>query len=155
MTRCLHAALAAALCLCLPAGADEIPPGAVAPDADLEIKTPLTDAEADAFRGLEVFVDRKRGNCVACHSNFDVAAMQFLGEIGPNLDWVGDRLSPAQLRAIVVDPKTVYGAQTIMPAFYSDRGGARVLEKFRGKPILTAQEVEDVVAYLSELSRGY
>jgi len=56
--------VAGALSLCLPAGADEIPPGAAAPDAELEIKTPLTDAEPEGFRGLEVFevfVDRKRG----------------------------------------------------------------------------------------------
>ncbi len=117
------------------------------------VEEPLTDALPDAFRGLDVFVDRKLGNCVACHSNFDVAAMQFLGEIGPNLDWIGDRLSEGEIRAIMVDSKVVLGDQTVMPAFYTARPGFRTLESFQGKTILTALQVEDVVAYLSSLSQ--
>ncbi len=120
---------------------------------DYRVDAPLTTALPDAFRGLEVFIDRKLGNCVACHSNFDVAAMQFLGEIGPNLDWIGDRLSEAELRAILVDSKVVLGSGTVMPAFYTARAGNRTLAAFQGKTILTALQVEDVVAYLSSLSQ--
>lgn len=150
--RMTGAALGLAL-LAGPAQAGEIAPRDVVIGADLEVAAPVTDARARAFRGLQVFIDRKRGNCVACHTNFDVAAMQFLGDVGPSLDWVGDRLSPAKLRAIIVDAKKVFGEGTVMPAFYSTRGGARVREDLRGTPVLTAQEVEDLVAYLSELRR--
>jgi len=117
------------------------------------IDTPLTSETPDAFRGLEVFIDRKLGNCVACHTNFDVAGMQFLGQIGPVLDWVGDRLTEGEIRAILVDPKRVLNPNTAMPAFYTDRPGNRVMASFAGKTILTALEIEDVVAYLSSLSQ--
>lgn len=137
-----------------PSGAAEVAPGEVEFSEDLTIEQPLTGQRGDAFAGLEVFIDRKAGNCVACHTNFDVQAMQFLGNIGPSLDWVGERLSPARLRAILVDPKQVFGPQTIMPAFYSTVGGLRTAEQFKGKPILTAQQIEDVVAYLSSLRRN-
>jgi sulfur-oxidizing protein SoxX len=130
-----------------------IPPAEVVISDYGSVDTPLTDERADPFRGLEVFVDRKLGNCVACHTNFDVAAMQFLGEIGPNLDWIGDRLTEGEIRAILVDSKIVFGDQTIMPAFYTSRVEHRVLEAFNGKTILTALQVEDVVAYLSSLSQ--
>jgi len=120
---------------------------------DYRVETPLTTETPDAFRGLEVFVNRKLGNCVACHTNFDVAAMQFLGEIGPNLDWIGDRYTEAEIRAILVDSKMVLGSGTVMPAFYTSREGFRTLEAFKGKTILTALQVEDVVAYLSSLSQ--
>jgi len=117
------------------------------------VDAPLTTAIPDPFRGLEIFVNVKLGNCAACHTNFDVAAMQFLGEIGPNLDWVGDRLTEAEIRAILVDPKAVLNSDTVMPAFYTAREGFRTLEAFKGKTILTALQVEDVVAYLSSLSQ--
>ncbi len=137
-----------------PASAQEVtPPADVIITDDFRIEAPLTSEIPDAFRGLEVFVNRKLGNCVACHSNFDVAAMQFLGEIGPNLDWIGDRYTEAEIRAILVDSKVVLGSGTVMPAFYTSREGFRILEAFKGKTILTALQVEDVVAYLSSLSQ--
>jgi len=130
-----------------------VSPSDVVIDDDYLVVTPLTDELPDAFRGLEVFIDRKLGNCVACHTNFDVAAMQFLGEIGPNLDWIGDRLSVEELRAIMVDSKAVLGDGTVMPAFYTARPGYRTIEAFEGKTILTALQVEDIVAYLASLSQ--
>ncbi len=129
------------------------PPAEALISAYGSIDAPLTDERPDPFRGLEIFVDRKLGNCVSCHSNFDVAAMQFLGEIGPNLDWIGDRLTEGEIRAILVDSKSVFGEQTIMPAFYTARPGYRTLPVFQGKTILTALQVEDVVAYLFSLSQ--
>lgn len=134
--------------------AQEVTPSDVTYSSATTIETPLTTAEPDAFRGLNIFIDRKLGNCVACHSNFDVASMQFLGEIGPNLDWIGDYYSRGELRAILVDSKIIFGPNTVMPAFYTAREGNRTLESFQGKTILTALEVEDVVAYLSSLTRG-
>ena len=74
---------------------------------------------------------------------------QFHGEVGPPLDGVGDVYSAAELRARIVNPKTDL-PDTIMPSFYH-LGGNRVAEQFAGKTILTAQEVEDVVAYLLTL----
>lgn len=132
---------------------DVVAPGSVEITAGSTIDYPLTTEAPDPFRGLDIFVNRKLGNCVACHSNFDVAAMQFLGDIGPNLDWIGDRLTEGEIRAILVDSKFVLGPQTIMPAFYTSRSGFRTLEAFQGKTILTAIQLEDVVAYLSSLSQ--
>ncbi|MEM7530309.1 MAG: sulfur oxidation c-type cytochrome SoxX [Pseudomonadota bacterium] len=148
-----HFAIAfVATCFAAEAGlSEEIAPEDVIITDDFTVVERLTETPGKPFRGLEVFIDRKRGNCVACHTNFDVEAMQFLGEIGPSLDWIGDRMKPEEIRAILVDPKRVFGEQTIMPAFYTTEHGARTLEEFKGKPILTAQEIEDVVAYLSEL----
>lgn len=145
--------IACAVAACGVAKAADVPPGDVVIDDDFSIAEPLTDGRANSFRGLEIFIDRKRGNCVACHDNFDVEAMQFLGEIGPSLNWVGDRYSRGELRAILVNPKKIFGETTIMPAFYSLDTGVRVLEQFQGKTILTAQEIEDLVLYLSLLRK--
>ncbi len=110
----------------------------------------LTGVAGDPANGRAVFKNRKKGNCLACHANADLASEQFHGEIGPPLDGVGDRYTEAELRGIIVNAKMVF-EDTIMPAFYRVDGLNRVLEKFQGKTILTAQEVEDVVAYLMTL----
>lgn len=133
-----------------PAAAAEVAPGEVAVE-DMAIDRPLTDAPGDPESGRELFAARKLGNCLACHANADMSEMNFHGEIGPALDGVGDRWNEAELRAIVVDPKAIFGDATIMPAFYRDSGYNRVLHDFEGKTILTAQQVEDVVAYLKTL----
>lgn len=134
-------------------GGAEVPPDEVVFVDDVAVPEPLTAKRGKPYRGLETFVDRKLGNCLACHINFDVQAMQFLGDVGPNLDWIGERYTRAELRAIVVDPKKVFGEGTLMPAFYVTDAGARVREEYVGKTILTAQQVEDVVAYLASLRR--
>ncbi|MFT4794549.1 MAG: sulfur-oxidizing protein SoxX [Paracoccaceae bacterium] len=120
---------------------------------DLKVPKPLINRRGKSFRGMEVFIDRKRGNCVACHSNFDVQAMQFLGNVGPNLNGVGSRYSKPELRAILVDSHRMFGDETIMPGFYVKRWGARTPEKFQNTTILTAQEIEDLVSYLLELQQ--
>lgn len=146
--------IVAAMLIASPAVAQDIvPPGAVQFSDANTVEQPLTTETPDAFRGLEVFVDRRLGNCVACHTNYDVAGMQFLGEIGPVLDWVGDRMTEGEIRAVLVDPKFVLSPDTLMPAFYIDRPGTRTMAAFQGKTILTAIQVEDVVAYLSSLSQ--
>ena len=74
----------------------------------------------------------------------------FHGEVGPPLDGVADRWTPEELRGIVSNSGQTFEG-TIMPAFYIDSGYTRPLEDFAGKSILTAQQVEDVVAYLMTL----
>ncbi|PTW63350.1 monoheme cytochrome SoxX (sulfur oxidation) [Breoghania corrubedonensis] len=131
--------------------------GTMAPDAvrieDMELSQPLTDTAGDPARGREVFAARKLGNCLACHANKDLSNELFHGDVGPSLDGVAGRWSPAQLRAIVVNSKTVLGEATVMPGFYSLDVGADVAEEFAGKTILSAQDVEDVVAYLTTLKQ--
>ena len=75
----------------------------------------------------------------------------FHGDVGPVLDGVADRWSAEELRAIVVNSKAVFGDETVMPGFYSLEVGKFVSEDLVGKTILSAQEVEDVVAYLGTL----
>lgn len=118
---------------------------------DMTVSTSLTGVPGDPANGRKVFANRKKGNCLACHSNGDLAELLFHGEIGPALDGVADRYTAAQLRAILVNSKAVFH-DTIMPAFYVDPATLhRVMAKFQGKTILTAQEVEDVLAYLQTL----
>jgi L-cysteine S-thiosulfotransferase len=116
-----------------------------------EVAGSLTDVPGDAVAGRETFAGRKLGNCLACHLNADLSDLGFPGEVGPPLDGVGDRYTQAQLRGIVTNSKNTF-EDTIMPAFYRDPAEInRPLEGFEGTTILTAQQVEDVVAYLLTL----
>jgi len=113
------------------------------------ISAPLTSAPADAARGRKIVVDRTVGACVLCHAGpFPEERIQ--SDIAPNLSSVGDRLSPGQLRLRLVDPQLL-NPDSIMPATYRSEGLSRVAEAWRGKPVLSAQQIEDVVAYLSTL----
>ena len=128
--------------------------GAVAPGdvayEDGAVAAPLTDAAGDPAAGRDWFADRKLGNCLACHTNSDRDDQSFHGEVGPTLDGAGDRWTEAELRGIVANAKMTF-EDTIMPAFYRDAGFTRVNEKFAGATILSAQQVEDIVAYLATL----
>ena len=114
------------------------------------VEASLTGQPGDPVAGRAVFADRKLGNCLACHTNTDLSEESFHGEVGPPMDGVADRWGEAELRAIVTNSKKVFEG-TIMPAFYIDSGYERPLEDFEGTSILTAQQVEDVVAYLLTL----
>ncbi len=114
------------------------------------VSTSLTGTPGDPANGRKVFANRKLGNCLACHKNSDLSEQQFHGEIGPALDGVAERYDEAQLRGILVNSKKTFEG-TIMPSFYRLKNGARTMKKFQGKTILTAQQVEDVVAYLKTL----
>lgn len=116
-----------------------------------EIAMSLTGSNGDAVKGRDVFINRKKGNCLACHSNKEISEQSFHGKIGPPLDGVADRWEPSELRAIMVNSKVVLGDETIMPSFYRVKNGARTMKKFVGKTILSAQQVEDVLAYLQTL----
>ncbi len=115
------------------------------------IPEPLAGARGDAKRGEQVMVTRQLGNCLSCHEVSALRGYEFHGEVGPSLDGTGGRWDAAALRMIVVDPKRVFGDATAMPAFYRIGRLNRVRPEFEGKPILSAQQVEDVVAYLSAL----
>lgn len=110
------------------------------------IATALTEQAGDPARGVEVMVDRELGNCLACHAvSLDE---EFFGTTGPSLVGVGARLTAAQLRLRVVDSKRVNPA-SMMPAYFRSEGLQRVLPEFAGKTILSAQQLEDVVAFLA------
>ena len=147
----LSAGIVAALCAgTTAAAAKDVAPGDVK-IVDGELAKPVSDAAATAAEGRKFFADRKLGNCLACHANSDMSEQLFHGEVGPSLDGVAERWSPAQLRAIVVNSKAVFGEQTVMPGFYSLEVGRDVAKDFQGKTILTAEQVESIVAYLATL----
>ena len=114
------------------------------------VAAPLTSMPGDAASGKQTFINRTLGNCLACHEVTELSDHPFHGRVGPGLDGVADRYSEAELRAIIVDSKSVF-EDTIMPAFYRADGFNRVGKKFAGKTILQAQQVDDVLAYLKTL----
>jgi sulfur-oxidizing protein SoxX len=111
------------------------------------IDKPLAPA-GDAARGREIVLARE-SNCVLCHSIPGLEG-RAAGDLGPSLAGVGAKLRPAQLRLRIVDSSRLNPA-TIMPPYHRVEGLTAVAREFRGRPILTAQEVEDVVAYLGTL----
>lgn len=135
------------------------------------IKASLTDKAGDVKAGLGWMAHRRLGNCLACHEvppiekmaektpRLKVTALNgksgnmplgVHGKIGPTLEGVASRYTEGELRMLIVDPKTAY-PETIMPAFHKNAGFTRVFPDCKGKTILSAQQVEDVVAYLKTL----
>lgn len=112
------------------------------------ITKPLTAIAGDPARGREVVVGRE-ANCLFCHALSD-GRERFMGNIGPPLAGVGARLMPGQLRLRIVDPTRV-NRDAVMPAYFRIDGLDGVAQNYRGRTILTAQQVEDVVAYLATL----
>ncbi len=135
--------------IAFPISAEDVKPMNVA-FSDGMVEQSLTGKPGDPAEGRKAFMNRKLGNCLACHENADMAEQPFHGEVGPILDGVGDRWSEADLRGIVSNAKEMF-PDTIMPGFYVDAGFTRTLDKFEGKSILSAQQVEDIVAYLLTL----
>jgi len=109
----------------------------------------LTGKPGNPANGRKLAIHRKKGNCLACHK-MPIPEQAFHGNIGPDLAGVASRYSEAELRLRIVDPK-VLNEDTIMPAFYKKAGLHRVLKKFKGKTVIGAQDVEDIVAYLMTL----
>lgn len=144
-------AIALAVCVGGSAGAADVAPGDIEYKDGRWIEQPLTAVAGDPAAGRKVFINRKLGNCLACHVNSEIPEQPFHGEIGPSLDGVGGRYDIAMLRGMVVNMKNALNPESLMPAFYSLDNGARTLEKFTGKTILSAQQVEDVLAYLQTL----
>lgn len=138
-----------------PALAETAPSDVVYEDG--AVAASLTGTPGDPENGAKVMTTNAKGNCVACHVIGAMPKVQFPGNIGPALDGVASRYSEAQLRGIVANAKMTFEG-TIMPAFYKTEGFIRPGAAYTGKapegplpPILTAQEVEDVVAYLLTL----
>ncbi len=111
----------------------------------------LTGAPGNAEAGKKVFLTRTLGNCLACHQVTSLKSEEFHGEFGPSLDCVAGRYTEAHFRLIVADPKRIF-TNTVMPAFFKNDGLNRVRPEFAGKPILTAAQVEDVIAFLKTLN---
>jgi sulfur-oxidizing protein SoxX len=101
----------------------------------------------DPVRGREVFIAREAGHCVLCHAAPGIAQA---GNVGPPLGGIGGRLAVGQIRYRVADITRV-NPDAVMPAFHRTEGLAREAPAYKGKPVLSAQQVEDVVAWLAEL----
>ena len=114
-----------------------------------EIPASLTGAKGDPQRGRAIVTNRQVGLCLLCHSG-PFPEERFQGNLAPDLTAVGARLSEGQIRQRIVDPTKV-NPQSIMPAYYKSEGLVRVAPAYRGKTVLTAEQIEDVVAYLSSL----
>ena len=134
--------LAAALALAAPAVAAQ----QVVGDA---IPASLTGQPGDAARGRAIVANRSVGICLLCHSG-PIAEERFQGNLAPSLAGAGSRWSEGQLRLRIVDGARL-NADTIMPAYYRTSGLQRVARSFDGKTLLSAAQVEDVVAYLATL----
>jgi sulfur-oxidizing protein SoxX len=129
-----------------PGHAAELVPYVIVGDA---IPAPLTGAKGDAARGRAIVADHNRGLCLLCHSG-PFPEDKFQGNIAPDLSGAGSRWSEGQLRLRIVDAGKI-NPSTIMPPFYRNDGLTRVAEAYRNKPVFTAVEIEDVVAYLMTL----
>ena len=108
----------------------------------------LTGNSGDPISGQAVFQSREGGHCVLCHRIEGLTA-EFQGDLGPDLTFVGDRLSPEQIRLRIVDYEQLQSGVT-MPSYFRIHDLNQVGEEYQGQTILTAQQVEDLVAYLSE-----
>jgi len=114
------------------------------------IVEPLCGLAGDVQRGSRIASDGSRGNCLACHQ-LPIPDVEAYGSIGPPLAGIASRLSVPMIRLRVVDTRNINPA-SIMPGFYRDpRLINRPGEKYRGRTFLTAQQVEDVIAYLATL----
>ena len=127
------------------AGAQALPPYTIVGDA---IPEPLTQARGDATRGRALVVERS-STCILCHSG-PFPEQKFQGDLAPSLAGSGSRWSEGQLRLRLVDASHL-NAATIMPSYYRVDGLNRVGTPWRGKPILSAEQIEDIVAYLASL----
>jgi sulfur-oxidizing protein SoxX len=127
------------------ARAQELKPYAVVGDG---IPTSLTGAPADASRGRALVLDRA-STCILCHSG-PFPETRFQGDLAPGLAGAGNRSTASQLRLRLVDASRINSA-TIMPSFYRVDGLDRVGRAWRDKPILSAEQIEDIVAYLEML----
>jgi len=113
------------------------------------IPKPLADKPGDTARGRAIVANRSVGLCLLCHSG-PTPEERFQGNLAPSLAGAGGRWSVPQLRLRIVDGARL-NPDTIMPPYYRTTGLQRVAKAFEGKTILTAEQIEDVVAYLATL----
>lgn len=155
MNRRLWLASAVALAIATPAVCEIAPKDVTF--AEGAVAASLSGVPGDAAEGVKVMTTNALGNCVACHQIAALPDVQFPGDIAPPLDGVADRYSEPQLRGIVANAKMTFEG-SFMPAFYKTEGFVRPGNAYTGKaaegdlpPILSAQQIEDVVAYLLTL----
>lgn len=148
-------ALALAAATAMPAASETAPTEVVFADGAVEVS--LSGTPGNPEEGVKVMTTAALGNCVACHQIAALPDVQFPGDIGPALDGAADRWTEAELRGIVTNAKMTFEG-SFMPAFYKTEGFIRPGDGYSGKapeaalpPILTAQQIEDVVAYLLTL----
>lgn len=139
------AGLAALAMLAAPAAAE---PVAYRVEGDT-IPASLTGGPGDPVRGREIVIDRRTGLCLLCHTG-PFPEERFQGTLAPDLAGAGTRWSEGQLRLRLVDPGQL-GPATVMPSYFRVEGLSRVGAPWRGRPLLSAEEIEDVVAFLVTL----
>lgn len=137
--------------------AADVAPTAVAFN-DGSVEMSLTGVPGDPANGRDIVANKSLGNCVACHEVGDMPEVPFQGNIGPMLDGAGERWNEAELRGIVANAKIMFEG-SMMPSFYKTEGFIRPGKAYTGKaaddsfaPLLSAQQIEDVVAYLVTLT---
>jgi sulfur-oxidizing protein SoxX len=128
------------------ADADELRAFKVTGDAIIE---PLGGARGDAARGRAIVADRQQGLCLLCHTG-PFPEQRFQGTLAPDLRGTGARWSEGQLRLRLVDSSKLNPA-TIMPSYYRTQGLTRVGAAWQNRPVLTSEQIEDVVAFLVTL----
>ncbi|MBI1424261.1 MAG: sulfur oxidation c-type cytochrome SoxX [Gammaproteobacteria bacterium] len=117
---------------------------------DFAIDEPLGGLKGDPRRGRAIAGDQHRGNCLACHL-LPIPEEEFFGNLGPPLIGIASRQSVGMIRLHVVD-QSRFNPETVMPGYYRPPQQLhRVARNLRGRTWLTAQEIEDVVAYLTTL----
>ena len=115
------------------------------------IPTSLSGQPGNPERGRAVFSEREQGHCVICHQ-VEGLGVPFQGNVGPDLSGIGANLSASQLRLRIADMSEVT-PDTIMPSYYRIEGLHQVAEQKRGSTILEAQQIEDLIAYLTTLQQ--
>lgn len=110
----------------------------------------LTGSIGDPARGRNLMVDPEKGDCLACHNVPSFGDQPVHGDLGPSLNGIGGRYTEGQLRQILVDPGVMF-RDTVMPAYYKPMQYSGVPDRFTGKTVLSAGEVEDIIAFLKNL----
>lgn len=113
------------------------------------IPASLTGRPGDPARGRAIVANRQVGLCLLCHTG-PIPEERFQGSLAPELGGAGRRWTEGELRLRIVDAARINPA-TIMPSYYRTEGLTRVARSFTGKPILSAEQIEDIVAYLTTL----
>lgn len=140
--------------LCMSAVSPALAQDPVSPRASAGqgLPQPLTDIPGNADRGRALATARDRGNCVACHV-IPAPDEATHGNLGPSLKGLADRQNEAQIRARIVDARALNPASA-MPSYHRTEGLTRVAKALEGRPVLSVQEVEDMVAFMMTLREG-
>lgn len=118
------------------------------PDTALAGAASLTGNPGDPVRGLDIFVSREAGHCILCHAieGLDIGSQ---GNVGPELTGIGTRLTPDQIRYRIIDARRIW-PQTVMPPYYRTEGLRQVGQAYQGRPVLSEEQIEDLVAFLGK-----